>query len=430
MTVLAPVLARLLARARFGLRPGLERTRALLDTLGAPDEGLRVVHVAGTNGKGSVAAMCAAGLSRCGVRVGLFTSPHLARFAERVRVDGLELDDAALARQLDRALQASEEATFFEIATAAALCAFREAGVDIAVLEVGLGGRLDATNAARGGVGSVSLITAIARDHQAVLGEDLAGIAREKAGILRVGRPAIALEPEDPAVRAALEQCAAERGAGLRFVEAPRGRPFDFEGSRWRLRSVTPSLGGIHQCANAALALAAGEALDVDAERYRAGLEQARWAGRLEQIDDVLLDCAHNEAGAIALASYLAGANRDRALALVFGHLDDKDGRSGIAPLLPHIGEIVLVAPPGGRGADPASLAAWLRARGRSVRIADSVAEALAARRGPTLVAGSIYLVGAARALLLGERPDPVATSDPAAKREIPSRLAPRGISD
>jgi dihydrofolate synthase/folylpolyglutamate synthase len=388
------VLARLAAAARFGMDFGLDRMQAALARLGHPERRLgRVVHVGGTNGKGSTAAMIAAMLRAAGRRVGLYTSPHLSRVTERIRIDGVEIGREAFAERYERA--GVDGMTFFEQLTVVALSTFAAEGVDATVLEVGLGGRLDATNVVDA---EVAVVTGVALDHEEVLGSDVATIAREKAGIWKPGRIAVIGAGADPV----LEEVA--RAVGARVVLAAADVP-------WPV-----ALPGSHQRRNAACAVAAATALGLPEAAQRAGLEAVTWPGRLETIGDVLLDAAHNPDGARALAAFLAG----RRFTAVVGISADKDAAGVLGPVAPLAERLVCTEAPSAR-ALPASVlgaAAERLAPGR-VAVEPSWPVALARAGRPAVVFGSLFLVGAVRAALLGEPVDPLRLADPA-------KLAPR----
>ena len=290
----------------LAMRLGLERMERGLAALGHPERRLRALHVAGTNGKGSTCAMAAEALRRAGYRTGLYTSPHLVRFNERVALDGEPITDAALARRVEEVRRAcpwhdageGERLTYFEFATLVALLHFAEEGAGAVVLEVGLGGRLDATNVV------LPLACAVSRvglDHTELLGVTLAAIAREKGGIFKRGVPAVVAHDQPAEALLALRAEAAARGAPLEV--APPSHPGPV------------ALAGLHQQANAALAAAALRLLDraglpVGEDAIRAGLAGARWPGRLETVGGVLLDGAHNPDGAAALARRQARPGR------------------------------------------------------------------------------------------------------------------------
>lgn len=403
------------------MRLGLERTLAACKALGDPHRDLPAVHVAGTNGKGSVAAMVERIAREAGKRTGLYTSPHLVRFAERIRVDGEPVEDAAFGSALDRVLaEALEELTFFETLTLAAFVVFREANVDVAVLEVGLGGRLDATN-----VVERPLATAVVSitegdgekwlEHADFLGDDVASIAREKAGIFKRGAPAV-IGPLGATARAAVLEVASAVGAApIWEVELDRvtGRVTLPGGGSLVL---SPGLAGAHQLENAAVAAslvrAAGPGICLDPETIQRGIAQTRWPGRLERLEvegrEVWLDCAHNLEGAHALNRALDRILQNRNATLLFGALADKPWEPMLQLLGPRFTRRVYTSPPGRLAAPPASLAAILA--GETI---DGPSDAL--RRSLTItpcgdvivIAGSIYLVGQIRSALSGIASDP-----------------------
>ncbi|WP_437670895.1 bifunctional folylpolyglutamate synthase/dihydrofolate synthase [Sorangium sp. So ce131] len=453
MTSAAPRLPALLEalgqRAPRGMVLGLDRVREALAALGDPHAAVPAVHVAGTNGKGSVCAMVESAARAAGLRTGLYTSPHLSRFAERIRVEGEPIGDAALERALSAALtQVPSPLTFFEALTVAAFVAFRDAQVDLAVLEVGLGGRLDATNVLAAPL--CTAITSIAFDHEAMLGPTLADIAREKAGILKRGAPVV-LGPLSPEADAAIEAVAqaAHAGPRLRVTRADDdaegdaaphlgatragggarageivvgraqagGRAVHIAGPGGRALEVALGLRGAHQAENAGVACGvAWQLADRWPEIERAlpvGLAGARWPGRLERIETsagrVLLDCAHNPHGAQALAAWLDEEGPGAAhTALVFGVMADKGWGEMLQTLAPRAQRRFYVTP---KGRDAAPLEA-LRAIAPGEPIGDphaAVARALEGSPpgGLVVVAGSIYLVGEVRSALLGVTPDP-----------------------
>ncbi|WP_437730976.1 bifunctional folylpolyglutamate synthase/dihydrofolate synthase [Sorangium sp. So ce1335] len=437
MSAAAPRLPALLEalgqRAPRGMELGLDRVRAALAALGDPHAVLPAIHVAGTNGKGSVCAMVESIARAAGLRTGLYTSPHLSRFAERIRVGGEPIGDAAFEAALAAALErVPSPLTFFEALTVAAFVAFRDAGVDLAILEVGLGGRLDATNVIAAPL--CTAITSIAFDHQALLGPTLADIAREKAGILKPGAPAV-LGPLDPEADAAIEAVAqaAHAGPRLRVARAGEGagdiavgragrgaRATRVAGPGGRAVEVELGLPGAHQAENAGVACGvawqlAGRWPEID-RALPAGLAAARWPGRLEPIDaggaQVLLDCAHNPHGAQALAAWLDEQGPGPArTALVFGAMADKGWGEMLQMLAPRAQRRFYVTPQG-RAAAPLEA---LRQVAPGEPIGDpgaAVARAIegAAPGGLVVVAGSIYLVGEVRSALLGIAPDPVVT--------------------
>jgi dihydrofolate synthase/folylpolyglutamate synthase len=397
------VLERLNGLAPRGALLGLERVSAACAALNHPERGFDSVHIAGTNGKGSVAAMVESMARAAKVRTGLYTSPHLVRFAERIQIDGAPVEDADLGAALEEALDRFPELTFFETATVAAFMVFARAKVELAVVEVGLGGRLDATNVLA--APRATAITRIALDHTDRLGKDIASIAREKAGILKPAVPVV-LGPLDPISLAIVRGEADRVGAPLRLT-ADDGELASF------VERYPPGLAGRHQIENARIAVALAREIALPPDAVGSGLSAVKWPGRLETLlterGEVILDAAHNPDGAAALATALARQAREPArVALVFGAMADKDAEAMLALLAAHATHRFYVSPEGRRAADPARLAVHLP----GVVLA-SVSEALEQARtavgpgGSVLVAGSIFLVGAARAHLLGLERDP-----------------------
>ena len=373
------------------IRPGLSRTRVLLSSLGNPQASFSSILIAGTNGKGSTAAFISAILTAAGVPCGLYTSPHLISVTERIRVNERDVSpgalDGALAIVAQVAAPGLRGPTYFEALTVAAFELFRRARVQTAIVEVGIGGRLDATNVLSP---DVSIVTNVGADHLDVLGPTLEDVAREKAGIFRRGQPALvgaSGTAEGP--RAVLH--AEARRIGARLVEIPPAA------------DGAPALPGAHQKENLALALAAARAVaPLDEEIVGRGLAAVRWPGRLQRLEragarPLLLDGAHNPPGASALAEHLDATGLAGRVDLLFGGLSDKDLPGVFAPLASRARRIVLVAPESPRAEKPEALRARL---GRpDLETADSVAEGLARLEGadadgPVLVAGSLYLVG------------------------------------
>jgi dihydrofolate synthase / folylpolyglutamate synthase len=380
-------LAWLYATQQFGIKLGLENIRGLLEALGNPQEHLSFLHVAGTNGKGSVCAILDAILRASGRRTGLYTSPHLVDFRERIRVNGEKIPPQAVANGLTilREISAgwSHLPTFFEISTALALHHFAEERCDLVVLETGMGGALDATNAV---VPLVSVITPIALDHTRWLGSTLAEIAREKAGIIKSGVPVVSAR-QVPEAAAVLAQRAASAGSSLEFIEAP------FEQAEIGLR-------GIHQKENAAVAVAALLAahVEVSDEAAGQGLRDVRWPGRFQVVDErIVLDACHNpHAAAQLLVNWRDVYGMEKAT-VIFGALGDKDYSAMLRILEPISREVLLVPISSERSAAPEALAAACAIKHR---IFQSVKEALEASRGRILVTGSLFLVGEALQVL------------------------------
>jgi dihydrofolate synthase / folylpolyglutamate synthase len=407
MADLATALGRLYALIPGGYKLGLERMQAACQRFGNPERAFEAVHIAGTNGKGTTCAFTASMARAAGRRVGLYTSPHLVRFAERIQIDGLQVDDATLARLLTEVMDAAPELTFFEVATLAAFLAFREAQVDLAVLEVGLGGRLDATNVIP--PPRVAAVTRIAYDHMAELGDTLGKIAAEKAGIIKAGS-SVVLGKLHPEARAVIEARAQTVGARL----LPLGPPEPVPGAP--LAYPRTALVG----SNLAVAVTIGRELGIGSDALAAGIEATQWPGRNELLhrsgqELTLLDCAHNPDGAVALShsldpSVLGEIESRREIALVFGALTTKNWRAMLRRLENVAGHRVYVAPPVPKAARPEEMAAFLPGEVmQDVAQALDRARALVGPRGVVVVAGSIFLVGAARALLLNLPGDPPA---------------------
>jgi dihydrofolate synthase / folylpolyglutamate synthase len=415
------VLSRLMQLHPKKIDLSLGRIQRLLAALGNPHERLPpTVHVAGTKGKGSTVATMRACLEGGGYRVHAYISPHLVRFHERIRLAGELIEEEALLALLDECERANrgEPITFFEITTAAAFLAFARNPADVVLLEVGVGGRLDATNVLRRP--AVTAITPVSIDHQAFLGDTVEAIAGEKAGILKPDVPAvIGPQPED--AKAVIEARAAAVGAPLhrwcqewRCTAGSAVGGMRYVGRRWGLDLPLPSLLGAHQIVNAGVAIACLEQLVQLALLPAAiaqGLRQIDWPARLQHLNrgplvDVLpsgwelwLDGAHNALAAEALAAVAAGW-RDRPLDLVVGMLNTKDATGFLAPLAPYARSVQAVTIPGEENPHPAAqIAAAARVLGLEAREAASVAAALRdiiARLGPArvLICGSLHLAG------------------------------------
>ncbi len=394
---------------------GLARITRLLARLGDPHRHLPpVFHVAGTNGKGSTCACLRAGLEAAGLGVHVYASPHLVRFNERIRLSGQLIGDAALAGLLGEVLDVADGigASFFEITTAAAFLAFARAPADACVIEVGLGGRLDATNVLP--APAICGIAALGVDHEAFLGSSLVGIAAEKAGIAKPGVPVVTLAyPPDIAARVAAVVDAAgatllARGAGWEAVDGA------YRDARGTLTLPEPALAGAHQRDNLALAAAMlrhQSAVTVPDAAILAAATTARWPARMQRLRErgpltgridprhgVWLDGAHNESAAIEVARWWPRVSRGEPSALILGMLANKDAGAVLAHLAGVVEHVVAVPVPGHAHHAPAALAAQARALGLSAQVADDPAAALdlLAARAPeaVLIAGSLYLAG------------------------------------
>ena len=408
---------------QIGIKLGLEQIRGLVTALGRPDRTYPSIVVAGTNGKGSVTAMLERGLRAAGLRTGRYTSPHLVHLEERFAIDGVDVESDNLDEMLARVRGASSvlpaPPSFFEATTAAALELFSTARVDVALLEVGLGGRLDATNVVDA---IASVITSIALDHQQFLGDTTEAIAAEKAGVIKPGTFCV-LAPNTHAVRAVVAERCREVGADL--IRADDGRAVIVEMIRGHahvdLRTptrhygpVTLALRGRHQVTNAVTAVHLLEELDrrglfeVPEAAVRAAVEDVEWPGRLDlvRVDShtVLIDGAHNAAGAAALAGYLR-ETYPQPVPLVLGVLRDKDVRAIVAPLVGVASQVFCTEASSARALPGAELADMVKGLAPhlsvSVHMPPGAAIAAAARHGsPVVVAGSLYLAGEVRAHL------------------------------
>jgi dihydrofolate synthase/folylpolyglutamate synthase len=413
---LTDVLERLYARRRFGIRPGVDRVVKLLGRLGNPEKQFRTVHVVGTNGKGSTAAFLSSILLQAGHSVAQFSSPHLVRFTERFRINGKEYSAAKLADSLDVVLKAApEEATFFEITTALAALIFSEERVGLAVMEAGMGGRSDATAAFEG---EMTVLTPIALDHTGYLGATLESIAREKAGIIEPGSVVISAEQPDAAFLAIEEQCRAGNS-----VLKTLGKDFsagwnadgtlDYRGMSITLTQLTPGMTGRYQSTNAAVALAAAEVLaaggmNMTPSAFKKGIASASWPGRMELVPGtppLLLDGAHNPAGAAALAEALGDYTYSRLL-MVTGVCDDKDIDRIYAPLLPLVDAVYTVTPAVDRALKAEDLSHFFTKKGVASQPCGSVVAGICKARSQAsggdliLVCGSLFVVGEVKAWL------------------------------
>lgn len=408
---------------QIGIKLGLDQIRGLIAGLDHPDRAYRSIAIAGTNGKGSVTAMLERALRAAGYRTGRFTSPHLTDLEERFAIDGVNVDPAALDDAIARVAGASAALpappSYFEATTAAGLDLFRSAGIDVALLEVGLGGRLDATNA----VGAVaSVITSVDFDHQQYLGDTIEAIAFEKAGIVKPATVCVLASNPQPVITVVAARCR-EVGAGLVLADTGVEATSEMRDGRAQLRLRTPvrtyapmtvGLRGRHQIRNAIAAVRLLEEVDrrglfqVPEGAIRIGVEDVVWPGRLElvRIDghDVLIDGAHNAAGAEALAAFIR-ETYGQPVPLVLGVLSDKDIPSIVAPLTTVASRIICTAASSPRAIRPADLAAIVAAQAPHLTIdteaTPRAAIARAATAGsPVIVAGSLYLAGAIRAYI------------------------------
>jgi dihydrofolate synthase/folylpolyglutamate synthase len=417
----------------------LGRMRRLAEALGNPQDQYPVIHVAGTKGKGSVAALCASALRAAGYRVGLYTSPHLDDFAERIQFDGQPIPHAELVSLVDEqrlTFQSIPRLTFFEITTALAFLYFARQKATAGVIEVGLGGRLDATNICRP---RLAVITSLSYDHMALLGETLAEIAGEKAGIIKEGVPVV-VAPQKEEARQVVERVAQERGSALIQV----GRDYQFAalshslggqslqvwpasamamGTSAKSIELEIPLLGLHQVENAATAyatlqVASQQGMSITEEQIREGFRHTSWPGRFEVLrydPPVVVDCAHNRDSAAKLCKAVDDYFPGMPVVLVFGASEDKDILGMLEELLPRVRQVILVKSYHPRSADPEKLALLVQQAGKPVRIIPEVTEALdeALRQGGSeggksspggesspvlvLVTGSIFVASGAR---------------------------------
>jgi dihydrofolate synthase / folylpolyglutamate synthase len=407
----------------YNLRGGLidlrlDRVSRALDLFDHPEKKFPSFHIAGTNGKGSTAAMVHRILSNAGYLTGLYTSPHLVSFTERIRINDEEIAEQEVVTLAEEIWQRTTEAkialTFFEIVTVMAFIFFARRKIDVAVVEVGLGGRLDATNLLRP---VASIITTISKDHEEFLGSSLTSIAREKGGIIKQGVPLICGKLPNPAVRA-IQKIARELSAPFYFLERDffyflnSDGTFDYKGPDWQFHNVSLSLHGRHQRQNAAVAIAALEdavqQFQVSERAIRDGLNTVTWAGRLEIVREqpqVVLDGAHNGEGIRALVEEIRGRPRRGRVRVLFAVMQDKDWRLMLRELSQVIDEIVLTRVGMERSADPYELGHELTGKVPYQIILDA-REALdfilkTARADDTIfVAGSLYLLGEVRPVL------------------------------
>lgn len=403
---------------KFGIKFGLSKTSNLLAAMGNPHVGRRYVHVAGTNGKGSVCSFIASVLKEAGLRVGLYTSPHLVRFTERFKIDGNEMDRKTvvdLVAELKTAVAPEGPPTYFEATTAMALSFFKREDTDLDIMEVGMGGRLDATNVI---TPLVSVITNISMEHREYLGPGLLQIASEKAGIVKQGIDVVAGVTQ-PSVAALVRSVCREKGAPLwllgkdvRYRYPPSG--LSYQGMDRRLRGLRLGLFGAYQGRNAALALAAIERLEkkgvaLSEDNIRMGLRNAVWPGRMHVVSEnpkLLLDGAHNPAAIRTLITSVRKGFSYRRLLLVIGVMKDKEIGPMLAAIVPHADFVFYTRPVYSRAADPETLMVAAEPFGKPGRVVVKLSAAIDLAKkeaGPQdliVVCGSLFTVGEALAYL------------------------------
>ena len=411
---------------KFGMIFGLTQVEGILEALGNPHRELQVIHIGGTNGKGSTAVMMASILQHEGYRVGLYTSPHLIEFTERIRINGEEIEKEEVAELTSWMIERVNVAkitgpfTFFDFTTAMAFLYFSRKMVDLAIIEVGLGGRLDSTNVVDP---LLSIITNVSRDHEDVLGRGILKIAGEKAGIIKRKRPVITAATQPGVLRLFARVCRKKEAPLYRVGNEFRSmgsetNDFAYEGLHRKLWSVRLKLRGLHQIVNATTALGASEILEqlgypVSTSAMVEGLQSVEWPGRFELVASsprVVLDGAHNPAGAVALRESLKEEFPYRHLILLIGILKDKDFRTILQTLAPLADHVILSRPHLDRAAPVSLLEKALKENGKKVEGIEDLGEAI--KRGLSLtgeedllcITGSLYMVGEAKAYFHPQR--------------------------
>jgi dihydrofolate synthase/folylpolyglutamate synthase len=414
------ILKEMFGLQRFGIKLGLATIRNILKGLGNPQRTFASIHIAGTNGKGSIAAGIASILQYAGYRTGLYTSPHLIDFNERICINGKQISNKEVVtayQAVKKVHKGSREPTFFEFTTAMALYEFGRQQVDWAIIETGMGGRLDATNIIKP---AVSIISNISLEHKMYLGNTIAQIAAEKGGIIKSKTPAITGARQDPALsvlKAIAEDKSApfyQYGKNFRVRRNPNGS-FNYYGLSNVYKNLLTSLIGPHQITNAALVLAACEILaqnkriNLTESHLRFGLQNTIWPGRLEFVSEsplIILDGAHNLAAARNLANYLQGNLRDRKLTLVAGILNDKPYKAMLRPLMKQCRRIIVTRPLIDRALEPEILYQEAKRHVSDVTLLpgvdQAVTHALATANSDDVIciAGSLYVVGEAKQTL------------------------------
>ena len=404
---------------RFGIILGLATIRSILNALGDPQNNFYSIHVAGTNGKGSVAAALSSILQQSGYRVGLYTSPHLVRFNERICINNRQISNDAVVKSyqaVQKAHLGNRTPTFFELTTAMAFYEFARRRVDWAVIETGMGGRLDATNVIDP---VISIITNVSMEHRAYLGNTLARIAREKAGIIKQATPVVTAIKQRQA-KSVIQRIAGKKSAPLYILgknfkvrRQPAGG-FSYYGIENTWHDMHTALQGHYQVENAALVIAACELLNknhtsISQQSIRDGLTKTSWPGRLEIVSEhpmIILDGAHNLMAARELAKFLGDNLAQRSITLVVGILDDKPYQSMLKSLLPVCSRVIVTRAKTGRALDPLRLFETAKKTLSDVRIVSDVAQAFtqavaeADFNDVICIAGSLYVVGEAKAAI------------------------------
>lgn len=408
---------------RFGIKLGLETIGNILSSIGNPHKDLKIIHIAGTNGKGSVASALSTILSSAGYKTGMYTSPHLVRFNERICINNTPVSDDDVIESYEAVKNVPEgerEPTFFEFSTAMAFYVFAKHNVQWAVIETGMGGRLDATNII---CPSLSIITNISLEHQEYLGDTIALIAGEKGGIIKQGIPVISGVEQEDAV-STIKDIADRLNAPFYslnkdfHITADDNSTFTYSGINNTWHNMKTGLAGKHQIENAALVLAACEVLNlkdtaIDHEKIRQGIINNRWPGRLEIVSRspfVILDGAHNLAAAIKLGTFLSEEVSDRDITLIIGILDDKPYEEILKHLLPPCKKVILTQAKTGRAIPAEKLYAAAKTLIKDVDIIPDVDKAVshavshASPKDAVCIAGSLYVVGEAKEIIEKKR--------------------------
>jgi len=422
---------------KHGIKLGLEKPHKILSAIGNPHMNFRTIHIAGTNGKGSVSAMIASILTAYGFKVGLFTSPHLISFTERISINNEQISESEvvkLTEEIKFKIQDSRfkipEPTFFEFVTAMAFLYFSRNSVDWAVIETGMGGRLDATNVI---MPEVSVITKISYDHREFLGDTLTAIAGEKAGIIKNRIPVVSAEQGNEAEEVIIKTAKEKSSAFFTYGKDFKGNPissdlygitFDYISDSYMLKNLRTPLAGEHQLSNACIAIKSVEvALKKDQETLessiRNGLFNTKWHGRLEIVSNnplIMIDGAHNPDAASVLAKFIKTHLIDYRITLIMGIMSDKDIKGIMSPLLPLSSEIIFTAPNYGRAALPQKLSETALQMGFSSKTTNSVKDAIEMAKDLSsslhhsitpsliLITGSFYTIGEALEIL-GKKP-------------------------
>lgn len=414
----------------LGIKLGLENIGRLMEKLGNPQDKMKIIHVAGTNGKGSTCMFLSSILREAGYRVGLYTSPYLEEFNERIRIDGENVTDEEVAICTTTVRKAIEELveegyphpTEFEVTTAMGFLCFERAKVDFLVLEVGMGGRFDATNVITSPV--MTIITPVGMDHVQYLGDTLKKIAYEKAGILKENVPLV-LYPQQREVKEEILRVAKEKKVPVVEVLSEKieiistsleGQTVDMEVLGHRLPKIKLFMIGEHQAYNAMTAITAilwlheNDKIEMDEHSLREGISKTRWAGRLEVMSKqpvTIIDGAHNEDGAKVLVKMWKALLSEYEITLVFGMLQDKDIEQVSDLLMPHVKQVITVAPNSDRAMSAEELAAKLQKYDKRVEVSTSIREAIERaeqmtdlRSGAIVYAGSLYMIGEVRKIL------------------------------